>query len=310
MMNDTLQQIDECELFNYTKEDAHIVYKNLFTNAANCNVNRGLIAYIRQSVSDMWSKFKHLADSNFVSHFPIMPDQRYWEMYLGCCLIDRGFSVTSKDSGPDFCINIGERKIWIEAVTASLGKENNPDRVPEPVAKIASAAPRDKIILRYISSITEKIIKYQKYATTNIFSDKDIKIIAVSHGDLRRVGVDSDELPYIIGAVFPVGSSYLTIDTQTGDELETGRHYQAEIIKAKGKPVGKELFADPSYEDISAIIYSNSDVANIPNVWGSDIIVIHNPLARNPLPRGLLKFPLEYWVEEHPDHFCIKRVRY
>jgi hypothetical protein len=97
----TAADTNECELFTYSGDDSHIVYKNLCSTPNDDNKNREHIAYLRQSISAMWQKFKPLADSHFMTEFPRMPDQRYWEMYLGSCLANREFSVTSADSGPD-----------------------------------------------------------------------------------------------------------------------------------------------------------------------------------------------------------------
>jgi len=46
------------------------------------------------------------------------------------------------------------------------------------------------------------------------------------------------------------------------------------------------------------VIYSNADACNYPRVLGDDLIVVHNPLAISPLPRGFLHVGRECWRED------------
>lgn len=303
----------ECDLFGYQGADSHLGYKNLFVMSGKSDEDNPHITYLRQSVSCMWKKFKPLAGPNFMSDFPRQPDQRYWEMYLGSYLLDQGLEVTSKSEGPDFRITRGDKIIWVEAVTASLGQEGTPDRVPEiiPLSEGGGvqAVPRDKMIIRYRQSLDVKEKKYREYVNDGTVSTDDIKVIAVSRGELRRAGSDGDRLPYIVSAVFPAGQEFITFDRETGNVVGGGRHFQPTIAKANGKPVETLFFTDPDHADISAVIYSSSDIGNIPRQHGADLIVIHNPLANNPLPQGALNIPMEYWAEQDETSWLIKHTK-
>ena len=72
----------------------------------------------RQSIESLWMKFHPLADSQFTGAIASDFPRRFWEMYVGCMLLDAGFSVTSKDAGPDARIETDTTPIWVEADAA------------------------------------------------------------------------------------------------------------------------------------------------------------------------------------------------
>ena len=67
------------------------------------------------------------------------------------------------------------------------------------------------------------------------------------------------------------------------------------IANAKGASIGTDVFLDPAFAHISALIYSYQDWVNIPKQPGAELVVVHNPLATNPLPDGWLPVGKEYW---------------
>jgi hypothetical protein len=301
-----------CELFDCRDDDCHVIYKNLFINTDD-EVERH-VEYIRQSIAKMWDRFKPFADPDFKAEFCRQPDQRYWEMYLGNCLLDRGFDLVPKktETGPDFCLKIGEKKIWVEATTVSSGQKDKPDHVPElvPLSKggSAQAVPREKIILRYTNSLDEKERKFKGYLENKIVGQEDIKIIAISRGSLRGSSA-LDLNSFILSAVFSLGNDFVTYDCATGEIVRQGRHYQSAVKKANGVEIETLFFMDSAHSDISAVIHNSSDIANPPEERGVDLSIIHNPFAKNPLPRGSLKFLTEYYVEDVGNEWELKTIR-
>jgi hypothetical protein len=63
-----------------------------------------------------------------------------------------------------------------------------------------------------------------------------------------------------------------------------------------------DVFLDESSADVSALLGSCSDELNRPDVPGADFVLIHNPMAATPLPRGWLPVGHEYWVEGEELH--------
>ena len=78
----------------------------------------------------LWPLYRHLADPNFRTDARNHFNQRFWEMYLACTLIVRGFELHRLGSeGPEFYFIFGGRRVWVEAVAPGPG--TGPDRVPE-----------------------------------------------------------------------------------------------------------------------------------------------------------------------------------
>jgi type I restriction enzyme S subunit len=57
------------------------------------------------------------------------------------------------------------------------------------------------------------------------------------------------------------------------------------------------FFEDPQHAGISAVIYSKDVVLNHPEKLGEDCILVHNPLAKNPLPEKIITFLKQYKVQ-------------
>jgi hypothetical protein len=68
-------------------------------------------------------------------------------------------------------------------------------------------------------------------------------------------------------------------------------------------PVGN--FLDPAYAGVSALLGCSTCYA--PN-GALEIVVVHNPLARNPLPVGFLGATTEYQAERRGDCYELRPV--
>lgn len=294
-----------CELWTYNGDDCHIGYKNI--RDVRDDENGYYCQKLRQHVAELWEQFKPYADPHFVEEFRRSPDQRYAEMRLGCYLLNEGFSLQTQKKGPDFLFKVDGRKIWIEVVTPTVGQEGSPDRIPDIVANgKAHRVPRDKIILRFRAGLDEKERKFRSYIQGGIVGQGDIQIIALSAGAISPMRTLSGVHPYILSAVFPLGHPYITLERETGEVIGQGNHYQPALTKANGAQVETLFFADPAHSNISAVIYSQADIGNPRLKLGDDLFVIHNPLAVNPLPRGLLPCGREYWAEDKGDSWDLR----
>lgn len=287
-----------CELLSYRGDDCHIIYKNIVADNGSKQTPCQLI---RQHIENLWAQFKPYADTHFVEEFRHNPDQRYWEMHLGCHLLNNGLRLNTSQKGPDFNFELSGNRIWVEAITPTAGHSDNPNHIPELILLSegggAQETPRDKIILRFRAALDEKEKKFKAYVQDGTVGKDDIKVIALSSGAIRGWS-KSGTLPYILSAVFPIGHAYVTLDKKTGEIVGQGYNFQPAVSKANGAEVETLFFTDPAHSDISAVVYSDADLGNPRPPLGNDLLVIHNPLAANPLPHGLLPCALEYWAEE------------
>ena len=265
---------------------------------------RGKLKFLRDTPSEkrerdilekLWARFKPYADDNFKTAIASDFQSRLWEMYLAVTLLDLGFNLRTRvelgHEGPDISIRSEETNIWIEAIACGT--------IPDDSAESENRSePIDEsLILRYTSAIAEKFKKYEKYLREGILSSSEPYIIAINSSRVPFSSPDDDQpntIPDIIKAVMPFGDYTLIVDQDTNQVVKSGYFYRPEIIKQSGNPVQTTIFLDPKYAGISAIMYSNMNIRDIPNRYGNDILFFHNPTATNPLPRGWLRMGREY----------------
>jgi hypothetical protein len=262
-------------------------------------------------IEQLWHKFLPLADSSFLedakTHFPA----RFWEMYLAYVLIDFGFTLSKHGTkGPDFYFQSDNSTVCVEATVPGTG--DGPDAVPplmvisdfrrQGLEPIAQEVPEEKMILRFTNAIDEKRKKYEKYLADGIISSTDNFIIGINGKEALRGPFDGSSLPYIVKSLFSFGKLSVTVD-RNFDIVSTGHQHLPKITKTSGKDVPTNLFLDLKFQGISGILYTSVDAVNYPEKPGDNFIFIHNPLAKNPLPKHFFKFGKDYWFE-NDKLFC------
>lgn len=281
--------------------------KTFFQSDGNCepdyeavrDLDRNLDA--RNFVESLWLKYYPYADSHFLSDARQHFQQRFWEMYLGGTLLERGFTLdVGGKKGPEFSTDISGHKCWFEAIAPNPG--SGPDAVPARILdpSVVSSVPEDKIILRLRHAIREKDRKYRKYCNEDVVASDEAYVIAINSKLIREHGFpDScDGIPFIVKAVLPFGNLAIEIDEQGqfGDSFYT---YRDSITKQNEAKVSTNIFfdEDETYSGISAVLYSNASPISHPALCGDDFKLVHNPLATNPIPHGSLQLGCEYWVQ-------------
>ena len=167
--------------------------------------------------------------------------------------------------------------------------------------------PTDEIVLRLANGLETKFKKYLIDCKKGIVKNNDPYVIAVDRSELEHVDT---LLPNILKALFGIGDLALRIRVggKRVKNPESTWTHQPEIKKKSGQPVLMHFFDVPEHAGISAVIYGKDSIINSPRnpkEMGESLFVIHNPLAKNPLPRGFLPFGAEYIAEES----FIKRIR-
>lgn len=247
----------------------------------------------------LWEKYYPYADDHFPveiqKHFHV----RFWEMYLACTLMDKGYEITSDNTGPDIRVEHKGNIIWIEATAPTSGNQSTSDKVPELVITdppTAQQVPEEQIILRYRAAIREKYNnKYFKYLEGGIISEEDCYIIAIN-GYLIPFSTTDFNPPRIVRSVLPIGYPQVTVDTISKRITGESYQYRSDISKASGFSVKTDIFLDPYYKHINAVLFSNVDVFNLTKRMGENFITVHNPLAHS-LPDDFLNF-CQQWKAE------------
>lgn len=245
---------------------------------------------LRAMLEDMWQRYEPYADPDFRHGFARDVDGRFWEMYLGCTLLEAGRALLpvierQREGGqPDLCVLEEGRRIWIEAITPDEGAPG-PDQIVRPVPFNEGgglvAVPMRQAQLRTSGAFWTKAQKIGQYIEEGVIALEDARIIAIS---ASRFGVYVAEqpLPLIMTTLFPIGDAFVTIDRETGNVLEEGFH-PAPFIARERNPIPRTAFLDERFADISGVIWSRISLGN-PSRRVRPITYVHNPLAQVPLP--------------------------
>jgi hypothetical protein len=211
--------------------------------------------------------------------------------------------------GPDFGIIHEGRTIWIEAIVAS--SEGIPDdylRPPAPGEFRAGSFPHQQILLRWTSALRDKRAKLQHYVADAVIRDTEATVIAINGCRTTGLGYQDTgitQLPFAVEAVFPVGPLAVRVNRNdgrvVGDAFHTARYT---IEKPNGASIPTDSFLNPEYANVSAIVGCGRSHLR----YGFPLAVVHNPLARIPLPRRLLGTDKEYVADDEGEFYSMRQL--
>jgi hypothetical protein len=280
-----------------------IAYRNI-RDSQNEHAKRA-----RAACEALWEIYQPYADPEFLIETRDSLDPRYWEMYLTTSLIDQGFDVVCPKPGPDVGIQFEGRHIWFEATSPSRGADGAPDQVPEVQSlrlgqtPIVQDVPNEKMILRYLNSISEKYDRqYAAWLKAGTVKVEDAFVIAINP---RRLGHDYADTspPRILQAAFAIGSPYIAIDRSTLKAVDAGFQFRDTIEKASKALVNTGVFHQDKYRSLSGLLCSRIDVANLPDQMGDDFQLVPNPQATAPLPDAFRLRGTYFRIERAEDGY-------
>lgn len=262
----------------------------------------------KEWMEKLWEQYEPYADSYFPEAFKRQFAQRSWELYLGTTLLNRGFNLGKyRNTGPDFDVQDkgGNRLAWIEAVTTEKGSGN--DRVPDVVYGVAMNLPEEKMMLRITNVLNEKFKKYCTELANGAIKENEPYVIAINRS---KIDYPDPGLPLILKVLFGIGhlSLRIMVEGKRQENPETFWTGRPKVSKRSGKDVPMLFFEDANHVGISAVIYCRDSILNSPRLpqdMGENFVIVHNPLAKNPLPNGFFAFGDEYKVEEG----YVKKIR-
>jgi type I restriction enzyme S subunit len=265
--------------------------------------NKDWMIEARAFCEKLWKIYQPYADDHFLVEVQRDFYSRFWEMYLACSLMDMGINISCPKPGPDIRINTDDRVIWIEAVAPNPGSPNSPDEVKSNKDLEAHSVPEEQIILRYRNAIHEKYnTKYFEYLKKGIVNKSDSYVIAVNGCKIPSSRTDFNP-PRIVRSILPVGFPQVTIDLKSNSITNQTYQYRDKVTKKSGSDVTTAIFFDDFYNNLSAVLFSNVDPANRPELLGQDFILTHNHRATNPVLMVFIKRGAEYRVKDFDDKF-------
>lgn len=250
----------------------------------------------RDEVELLWTKFEPYSDRQFQREIRDNFVSRYWEMYLGCSLLDQGKKLKKKPAkGPDLAVDMEDgRTCWLEAVAPEEGA--GIDAVPD--MGNGGWVPKDRILLRIRSAISDKYQKYREYIKDRVVGKNDPFLIGVNLNKIQ-FAMGDDDPPFIIQAVFPIGGLAAVVDTKTLDVVSQEYSHKPSVSKDSGVQIPTNIFLDHGYEGISAVLYSTVNGCRYSGQQKHDFKVVFNPMALNPLSNKWLTCSSVYWVENN-----------
>ena len=266
-----------------------------------------------QYYTGLWQAYQasNLADPHFNKEITSGDEgcfwSRVWEMVLYRHLATLTKEISSTAAGPDFRAVIGGRPVYIEAVTpAPTGLPTDWLTPPNGPVRVWSL-PHEAMLLRWTAALKEKREQLERHRKAGYVQDDVPTVIAVNSCRLswspEEIGIT--QLPFAVEAVFPIGPLAVPVNTRTA---EFGQSYQSarfSVLSRRGSPVPTDSFLNPDYSGVSALLGCATC-----HVSGSSLplVLVHNPLARNPLPLGSLGAKTEYIAKHLGDELQIERL--
>lgn len=257
----------------------------------------------RDNCERLWEIYEPCADTEFLTEIRHHFHARYWEMYLTTSLVDQGYEVSCPKPGPDVGIFFNDIRIWFEATSPERGADGTSDQVPERQWRVAQCVPNEKIVLRYLNSISAKYYdQYDSWIKKGIVRPSDAFVIAINPRQLEFDDSDTQP-PRILQAALSIGNPYLEINQQSMKVVGGGYEFRDKIAKSSGASVPTGIFQGDEYLGLSGLLCSRVDVANQPNEMGADFQLVPNPNATVPLPAEFRLRGTYYRIEGTKDGY-------
>jgi hypothetical protein len=253
----------------------------------------------RAFIEQLWQECAPFLDANAPHHAMQGLPSVFWELYLTHALRHAGISIAQqqrtkkRQRGPDLLAEHPD--VWLEAVTPTPG--TGQDALQPPRLGEVYDTPVDAFVIRLRSAIEAKADIIKGYINDGLIQEGQATIIAIS-GMLLYTQHNEQPIPRIVRAALATGDLVLEFDPQHQRSSEYSVEHCDEISKAKGATVRTDIFLDPTYKHVSALLYSTADWVNLPKQPGTEFIIVHNHQATTPLPHGWLSVGDEYWRED------------
>jgi hypothetical protein len=240
-------------------------------------------AVARANCNELWRDFAPYASEHFRAEFRRHFHQRWFEMYLAVALLRAGLNIACPPEGaPDVRVQYRDgRVLWLEAIAPTGGEKPNPDRVEDPIRPGGGAAafyvPTERVVLRVSGALHTKAAALRDYRAKGVIAPEDQALVTINVRDIP-FGLDTFE-SCAFGAIYGVGSQFVTFDRDTGDVVGSGYQHRPMLLRGSGNPVDAAPFLHAGFEHVTGALISAANVANCPHPPGHDFMVLPNPSA-------------------------------
>jgi hypothetical protein len=258
-----------------------------------------------ERLTELYDRFQEagLADRIFeqqlTSGQPFTYAQRVGELLLADMLWRDGFSLESKNEGPDFLATKDGKSAWIELQTpepAGIAKDYLAKFRTGQVRSVPHAA----INLRWTNAVAEKTNKLRGYLESGVVKAGEPYIIAINSRLLNPFTMDGlngvSGKPIAVEVLFSVGPIQIQIDRSSGDIVDQSHQHRPVLDKpGTENKVPSDTFLNEQNACISAVL--GLDLLEHVTLGGQHpSVLVYNPLAANPIaPR---------WIEAQEHWHC------
>jgi hypothetical protein len=277
-------------------------------------------------IESLWRTYYPIVgteENAFRGDLRAQPYARLWEMYLAVALGNSGFDLAKKrNEGPD--VQLRNPTVWVEAVVSTDGAKGNNNGI-QPGAEVpeillsesgCGGPPEDAIILRCLSSVDAKLKKLNGYRDSKgndrlgyvdkgIVKETEPYVVALNIYKTSFAQLDHqytpNHIPTIVKALFGYGESVFLSGRGSSNRIDY--IYRPHVTRTQ---VRTDIFFQDEYSGVSALIVSKEGYWSwrhrIPASLSETFILVHNPLAENPLPKLWLNNGHELWIEQGELH--------
>ncbi|PIO91632.1 hypothetical protein CBI55_23695 [Pseudomonas syringae] len=261
-------------------------------------------------LTDLYDRFRAegLADAIFEEQLTCGNDYRYTqrvgELLLADMLWRDGFTLESRDVGPDFRATKEGKTAWVELHTPE------PTLIPADYFPVRGGSearrephvytvPHTAISLRLTAAIAEKKRKLLGYLADEVVKAHEPYIIAVNSRLLNPMAMTGlhgiSGKPAAVEVLFGVGPVQYQIDSESGQIVDQYHQHRPSIVKpGTPNPVPADTFLDEKNSCVSAVLAIDLlEQVFVRSEHPSALV--YNPLATNPIPTHWLSAQ-EHWA--------------
>lgn len=237
--------------------------------------------------------------------------QRMGELLLADMLWGDGFTLESKDEGPDFFATKDGKSVWIELLTPE------PTGFPQSYLEKScsgqvTAVPFTAINLRWTSAVAEKTRKLRGYLENGVVRTDEPYIIAVNSRLLNPYSVTGlygiSGKPVAVEVLFSLGPIQFQIDRTTGDIVDRFHQHRPFLEKpGTENMVPSDTFLNEQNSCVSAVL--GLDLLDQSALGGMhSSALVYNPHAVNPITPGWIHAQEHWSCTIEPESYLVHRL--
>lgn len=208
-------------------------------------------------------------DGKFVKEFQISFNSSFWELYLFAVLKHYGYHVSFQFNKPDFVVNVPvkfciEATVALNDVRTKAAHETESSDIHQDLNVLNHEA-----VVRLSNSFISKHKKYvSEYSVLPHVSGKPF-IIAIAPFDRPFFNMQCQRaIEALLYGYYVDEEAYIK---EGGFNKPLGGAPIEQVIKHNGAPIRLGLFNDPSYKEVSAVVFSSTAT------WGKAIALSSDP---------------------------------